>query len=45
MPDQRRFPDAWLSLMAQEQGSVLARHIREVVRMHVTEDTPPICQP
>ena len=34
LPNERRFPDAWLSLMAQEHGSVLARHIREVVLMH-----------
>jgi hypothetical protein len=43
VPDERRFPDAWLSLMAQEHGSVLQRHVRDVVRMHVTPDTPPIC--
>jgi hypothetical protein len=34
VPDERRHPDAWLSLMAHEGGSVLHRHIREVVRMH-----------
>lgn len=34
MPDERRYPDAWLSLMAQERGSVLHRHIADVVRMH-----------
>lgn len=37
LPNERRFPDAWLSLMAQEGGSVLYRHIREVVRMHTTD--------
>lgn len=34
LPDERRFPDAWLSLMAHEHGNVLQRHIRDVVRMH-----------
>ena len=37
MPDERRFPDAWLSLMAHERGSVLQRHVRDVVRMHNTD--------
>jgi hypothetical protein len=37
LPNERRFPDAWLSLMAQEKGSVLTRHVREVVRMHTTD--------
>jgi hypothetical protein len=37
MPDERRFPDAWLSLMAHERGSVLQRHVRDVVRMHTTD--------
>jgi hypothetical protein len=37
LPNEERFPDAWLSLMAQERGSVLERHVREVVRMHTTE--------
>jgi hypothetical protein len=37
LPNVRRFPDAWLSLMAHEEGSVLHRHIREVVRMHTTD--------
>jgi hypothetical protein len=36
LPDERRYPDAWLSLMAQEGGNVLGRHVREVVRMHGT---------
>jgi hypothetical protein len=34
LPDERRYPDAWLSLMAHEGGNVLQRHIGEVVRMH-----------
>jgi hypothetical protein len=34
LPDERRYRDAWLSLMAREGGSVLQRHIRDVVRMH-----------
>ena len=34
LPDERRYPDAWLSLMAHEHGNVLQRHIRDVVRMH-----------
>jgi hypothetical protein len=34
LPDERRHPDAWMSLMAHEGGNVLPRHIREVVRMH-----------
>ena len=34
LPDERRYPDAWLSLMAHERGNVLQRHVREVVRMH-----------
>jgi hypothetical protein len=36
LPDERRFPDAWLSLMAHESGSVLHRHVRDVVRMHAS---------
>lgn len=34
VPDEARFPDAWLSLMAQEHGSVLERHVREIIRIH-----------
>jgi len=34
VPDEARFPDAWLSLMAQERGSVLERHVREILRIH-----------
>ena len=34
LPDERRYPDAWLSLMAHENGNVLQRHISDVVRMH-----------
>ena len=34
VPNEARYPDAWLSLMAQERGSVLARHVREVLRIH-----------
>jgi hypothetical protein len=34
VPNEARYPDAWLSLMAQEHGAVLARHVREVVRIH-----------
>ena len=34
VPNEARYPDAWLSLMAQEHGSVLERHVREVVRIH-----------
>ena len=34
VPDEARFPDAWLSLMAQEHGSVLERHVRETMRIH-----------
>jgi hypothetical protein len=41
-PDEGRYPDAWLSLMAHERGSVLHRHIREAVRMH-TLDAKPLC--
>ena len=37
LPNTRRYPDAWLSLMAHERGNVLHRHIREVVRMHTTD--------
>jgi hypothetical protein len=36
LPDERRFPDAWMSLMAHERGNVLQRHVRDVVRMHDT---------
>lgn len=43
LPDERRHADAWLSLMAHEDGSVLYRHIREAVRMHTT--TPFACEP
>jgi hypothetical protein len=43
LPDERRYPDAWLSLMAHEGGSVLHRHVREAVRMHTT--TPLACVP
>ena len=39
LPNEKRFPDAWLSLMAQERGSVLWRHVREVVRMHDSADS------
>jgi len=34
VPNEARYPDAWMSLMAQEHGSVLERHVREVVRIH-----------
>jgi hypothetical protein len=34
VPDEARFPDAWRSLMAQERGSVLERHVREIIRIH-----------
>jgi hypothetical protein len=34
VPNEARYPDAWLSLMAHEHGSVLARHVREVLRIH-----------
>jgi hypothetical protein len=44
LPDERRHPDAWLSLMAQERGSVLHRHVREVVRMHNTGSVPVCAQ-
>ena len=44
LPDERRHPDAWLSLMAHERGSVLQRHVREVVRMHRTTATA-ACEP
>jgi hypothetical protein len=44
LPNERRFPDAWLSLMAQEHGSVLYRHVREVVRMHTSPSTA-LCGP
>ena len=37
VPDVARFPDAWRSVMAQEQGSVLQRHVREVLRIHGAE--------
>lgn len=40
VPDVRRYPrDAWLSLMANERGVVLQRHIREVLRLHGAHDT------
>lgn len=39
VPDEARFPDAWLSLMAQEHGSVLERHVREILRVHHAQDT------
>ncbi len=38
VPDEARFPDAWLSLMAQEHGSVLERHVREILRVHDAQD-------
>jgi hypothetical protein len=38
VPDERSYPDAWLSLMAHERGNVLERHVREVVRMHSLGD-------
>jgi hypothetical protein len=41
LPDEKRFSDAWLSLMAHERGSVLHRHVREVVRMHSLDG--PVC--
>jgi hypothetical protein len=41
LPNERRYPDAWLSLMAQERGSVLQRHVREVVRMHASDGMAP----
>ncbi|HUE85747.1 MAG TPA: hypothetical protein VMO26_06680 [Vicinamibacterales bacterium] len=37
-PDEARFPDAWLSLMAHEHGSVLGRHVREIIRIHGAQD-------
>lgn len=37
-PDVARYPDAWRSLMAFEQGRVLARHVREIVRLHTGGD-------
>jgi hypothetical protein len=37
LPNDKRFADAWLSLMAHERGSVLVRHIREIIRMHTTD--------
>lgn len=43
LPNQSRYPDAWLSLMAQERGSVLHRHVREAVRLHTTDTAP--CTP
>ena len=36
-------PDAWLSLMAHERGSVLYRHVREAIRLHTTDTAP--CEP
>lgn len=39
LPNEARFPDAWLSLMAHEGGSVLQRHVRDVVRLHTTADS------
>jgi hypothetical protein len=44
LPDERRFADAWLSLMAHERGSVLSRHVREAVRLHTTDSTA-ACRP
>jgi hypothetical protein len=41
VPNESRYPDAWLSLMAQEHGSVLERHVREVVRIHGAERALP----
>jgi hypothetical protein len=38
VPDEARFPDAWLSLMAHEHGSVLGRHVREIIRIHGAQD-------
>jgi hypothetical protein len=37
-PDIDRYPDGWFSLMAREHGSVLDRHVRDVIRMHGGED-------
>jgi hypothetical protein len=37
VPNVRRFPDAWMSLMAREGGAVLHRHIKEVLRIHGAE--------
>lgn len=37
-PDVARYPDAWRSLMAFEQGRVLQRHVREVLRLHAGSD-------
>ena len=34
VPNEARYPDAWMSVMAQEHGSVLARHVREILRIH-----------
>lgn len=34
VPDVARYPDAWLSLMAFEQGVVLERHVREALVWH-----------
>lgn len=43
IPNEDRYPDAWFSLMAQESGSVLQRHVREVVRMHAGEAAARVC--
>ena len=39
VPDTRRHPDAWVSLMANEHGAVLNRHIREILRMHGADES------
>ena len=38
VPDLARFRDASFSMMAIESGSVLQRHVREVLRMHGAVD-------
>lgn len=43
-PDVVRYPDAWFSLMARDGGSVLPRHIREIVRIHGGDDAL-TCEP
>ena len=44
VPDVARFPDAWASLMAYEEGAVLERHIRDVLRLHGAGDAL-ACEP
>lgn len=40
VPDTTRYSDAPMSLMAHEQGSVLQRHVREVLHVHGVELAP-----